>query len=521
MQFSAERWSFGDSFQIQVLSLCLTDPTFLPRYIDVIDHSYFENKDLSTLAYLVLRDFRSKSKVPHRDTVEFLIREHAQTFDPHGEQSLESRLRHFLQYVYDRQCDTAFVTSRMVRFARRQSIKIAINKAIDWLEQDKPGTDDDEVSVSEKIERAVSEACLRGSERDFGYWFHDVALDLPGIIQRSVTYRTKVPTGLPHLDEDLSGGLGAGELGVILGAPNKGKSTMLTYLGLQAAYHFQRQAKKDGSKPKSVIHITLEMSKEATALKYSAAATALRIGECKTGVENYSELMGRQLDFLANRDINIKHFPPGTTTVEEIRWYVSSLAMVDNIVPGLIIVDYADRLKGGDTDPFKYMGKIYDRLISISLDFEAPLWTGCQVRRADSQNTTVSQDGMAESWKKAEAADTIISLNQSPREMENNILRLYTAKVRDGRARDYYWCKFDPDRVAVRELTEAEIKEFCSKNEGADLNDQQPEKFHREGWKSGGGGRSKKAAPRAPKEEPAAPSLPDDDFFANVGSEQP
>lgn len=455
MQTLSEKWGYGESFQFQVLALCLRDPQFLAKYIDIIDHTYFETQELSTLAYIVLSFFKSRGTVPHRDTVDCLLHDYAQTYDKSGQQGLEARLRHWMNYIYDRQCDEDYIASRIVKFARRQAIKHAMIRSIDWMEQEKP-TDDGE-DVSEKISKEIEIACLKGTGRDFGLNFQKVALNLPEVIKNSATYRTKVPTGLPSLDCDLNGGVGAGELAVIVGGPNKGKSTILSAIGLSASYYLYEKAIREKKPPKAVIHITCEMSDWAIVLKYGAASTGMSIGDVKRGGDEYTKKMTPEIGRQAS--VYVKHFPPGSTSVEAIKWYVSNLIMVENIVPGMLILDYADRLKGGEDDRFRGMGQIYDSLIGIGLKFEIPVWTGSQVRRFDNNAELIDETGVAESWKKVEAADVILTMNQKLNEYRTNVMRLYAVKARDGRARNTYWMKFDPDKVLVRELTETEIRE--------------------------------------------------------------
>lgn len=514
MEPTAERWAYGDAFQIQVLALCLRDPQFLPRYIDVVDHSYFEQQDLSSLAYLVLSFFKSKGSVPNRDTVECLVHDYSQTYDKGGSQGLEPRLRHWVNYVYDRPADTDYIVSKIVRFAQRQAIKLAMVKSIDILEQDRPM--DEGEGVAEKISQEIGTACLKGAARDFGLQWSKVALRLPQMIRDSAVYKTKVPTSLTALDEDLNGGLGAGELGVICGPPNKGKSTMLTVLGAHAAYFLYDDAQKKKIPPKSVVHITLEMGEGMIGKKYGACQTGMTIVDAVRGGPEYEKRMSE--DLKRQSEIWIKHFPPGSTSVEALQWYIANLVVVENLFPGMIIVDYADRLKGGEEDRFRGMGKIYDGLIGIGLKFGCPVWTGSQVRRFDANNNVIDETGVAESWKKVEAADVLLTMNQTQKEYQRNILRLYAVKARDGRARNTYWCKFSPDRVLLRELTDEEIKEAETLKTREDSEARQQEGM--KGVKvydsrQQGSGRAK---PPAPVPSPVGLPAAEGDFFSVLPS---
>jgi replicative DNA helicase len=454
------QWSFGEKFQYHVLGLCLRDPTFLPKYIDVIKHTYFETETLANLAYLMLQSYKATSEVPHRDVMEFRIREHARTYDRDGSKKLEATLNFHLDNAYNRTVDEHFISTRIVKFGQRQALRLALMAAADDLESAKPADEKDD--MAEKINRRVEEACQVGTSRDIGLVWHDVALDLPAILRNSVAFKNKVGTGLPTLDKILDGGPGGGELAVVMGPPNKGKSTFLCGIGAAAQYWLMRKAKKDGTKAKAVVHITCEMSKEMTAAKYAAAVSGMKIRDVKyaEGVE-YSGKVAPQLDLQS--PLVVKDFAPGTTTVEEVKWYLSHLLMTLNLDIGVLVLDYADRLKGGEDDRFRGMGAIYDGLIQIAKKFEIPVWTGTQVTRArsrDADDGVIGMDGAAESWKKAEASDIMLSLNQNDFEAMHNVMRISNAKIRDGEAKGVIMCRWDGARCLMREMTDEEKDQF-------------------------------------------------------------
>jgi len=109
------------------------------------------------------------------------------------------------------------------------------------------------------------------------------------------------------------------------------------------------------------------------------------------------------------------------------------------------------------------MGQIYDGLIEISKKFEAPVWTGSQVRRFNAKDDLIDETGAAESWKKVEAADILMSLNQKDIEYEDRIMRLNLAKVRDGEAKKVIFTRFEHATCNLRELTQSELADYQKK----------------------------------------------------------
>ena len=460
MENISARWSFGDGFQYQVLGLCLRDPKFLAQYADVIQYSYFDNQSLSQIAFILLGHFKKSGEPPTRDVLECLIHEYAKTYDRDGSKGLESNLQNHLNYIYDRHLDAEFISSRIRKFGQRQAVQRALFECADFLQASETNRDVEGDNLVENVSKTIESACQTGLQQSKGLWWHDIALILPQMFRDSITQKTKVPTNLPRLDDCLSGGIGAGELGVIMGAPNMGKSTLLTCLGVHAQYYLAAHA-PEGETPPAVVHITCEMSDLATFLKYASSSSCLTINDVKHGNdEKYAKQVSPQLPRQA--PLHIKYFIPGTVSAEEIKWYIANIVMTQNIKIGMVILDYADRLRGGEDDRFAGMGRIYDQLIEISKKFECPVWTGCQVRRTNARDEIIDAQGAAESWKKVEAADVIISLNQKDLEAAQKIMRLGLVKVRDGEAGGLVWTKFDKACVSLRELSDQEFEELKS-----------------------------------------------------------
>ena len=97
--------------------------------------------------------------------------------------------------------DTEFVKNEFLDFCKNQKLKNAIMQSVDFL---KGGQYD-------SIKRIVDDALKAGTARDMG---HDYARDIE--LRMSETARDTVGTGWEVIDDLTNGGLGPGELGVII-----------------------------------------------------------------------------------------------------------------------------------------------------------------------------------------------------------------------------------------------------------------------------------------------------------------
>ena len=306
------------------------------------------------------------------------------------------------------------------------------------------------------------------------------------------------------VDEDSDGGPSGGELAVVMGPPNKGKSTLMTCIGARGALDLMERARKSGESPKWVVHISLEMSVRMLELKYAAAISGMYIYDVKGGHAEYADKVREEMSKYA--PVHLKYFAPMSTTVEEIKWYISNLCMCKGCTPGLLILDYADLLQGSEEDRFQGLGKIYYHLIQIGKTFSIPVWTGCQVRRDAAKDYTIDSTGAAESWKKVEAADIILTMNQTASEHALGILRLSASKVRDGMALQTYYNKFDTQKVQLRSMTEDEIREYQSSEDEANVT--APTRFRATQTR-------KRTSEPKPSQPSSGPNLPQD-FFSTL-----
>jgi hypothetical protein len=185
--------------------------------------------------------------------------------------------------------DLPYVKEKALDFCRKQALKAAIEQSIDVMGSDAGSYE----SVVEIIKKAVS----LGASSTIGHDF----LNEPDarFVKRN---RNPVPTGIQRLDGKgiLNGGLGRGEMGVIVAATGVGKSHFLTMLGANAM--------RDG---KNVIHYTLEMSESLVGLRYDSNLCEIDADEI---AERKADVLARYGSMKLGR-LFIKEFPTCWATI--------------------------------------------------------------------------------------------------------------------------------------------------------------------------------------------------------------
>jgi replicative DNA helicase len=429
----------------------LREENFLAEAWDTIKPFYFGEDDLVLLAEIVVKHASEHSSVPNRDTLESLVYQKCQAIDRDGALGKINRLSEWLNRLYAKEVgNVATVKDQLRHFARRREVLMAMIRSIDAMEGDRPEHGDKTI---ERIQGFMNEAFQIGTAKDGGVDFHDLAPRLPEILQHDALHgrENKVPTGIREIDEDINGGIGVGELGVLMAPPNRGKTTVLCNFAAHAARILSERSFTSGVK-KSVVFVTLEMHEEDIGLKLASIASHIPMSSILTQRSAYEAKIVGDLGTFA--PINIKFWSPGTATVDDIKWYISNLKMIHGQQPGVLLLDYADLLRGGEDNRFWGMGEIYKGLIALGNQFGFGTWTGSQVRRADADDKTIRSTGAAESWKKVELADVMISLNQTDDEYEQGLMRFYQAKVRRGKAKSTYYQKLHADTATICPLSD-------------------------------------------------------------------
>jgi replicative DNA helicase len=372
------------------------------KYLQFLTQRYFDYyqkyKDFPTLSLLVtiIRDDLKEGKdVVLRDQiVEFL-----------------QRIR-----VNPDMGDVQYVKDKTLDFCKKQAMKEALEKAVEMIATDNLD------SVMDLMKNALS----AGTPAAIG---HDFFEDTEARFIR--TRRLTCPTGLPQIDAQdvLNGGLGRGELGVVIAPTGVGKSHFLVQMGAEAL--------RVG---KNVVHYTFELSETAVGLRYDSNLCGIPSSDV---IDRKEEV----IEFYKNNSLGrliIKEYPTGTPSVQTLRNHIEKL-LLKSFVPSVIIIDYADIMKSSRKfDSLRHELKlVYEELRNLSMDLNVPIWTASQANREASNSEVVGLENMSEAYGKAMVADVVLSISRKPNEKATGAGRIFVAKNRAGRDGMLYPMRID------------------------------------------------------------------------------
>lgn len=231
---------------------------------------------------------------------------------------------------------------------------------------------------------------------------------------------THVSTGISPLDEILRGGLEQGELGIILAEPKKGKSIGLLHLGCAAVFTQAR-----------VAHFVLEGTTDQALNRYLTRLSGIpydRIVKDELTTEE-SRKIDKILHLYRDKLDLIPFNQHWGYTVLDVEAKLKELKAAGKD-PDLIVIDYADLLKSHVTQKEKRheQTEVYRDLKRLAVMYKKPCWTASQATRPKDEPENeylLRAKDISESYEKVRIADLVMTLNQTPREKENGLLRLH------------------------------------------------------------------------------------------------
>jgi len=392
---------FGKNFQEKLAQLMFQDRQFADQLREVLDLNFFELKYIQ-LFCKKLFDYRDKYDMyPSSSIMNTILRTELEE----DNDALNKQTRDFFARILASPEieDEDYIKDTSLDFCRRQKIKEALVKSAGLMNK---SNSLDEIGV------IVTSALKLGTDNNYGY---DYKLDFEKRFM--LKERNPVSTGWDRVDGITQGGLGRGELGVVIAPTGAGKSMALVHLGAMAV--------KAGLQ---VVHYTLELSDTVVASRYDACLTGVPL----TNLMDEKEMILEEVKNVRGKLI-IKEYPTKTASTSVIKNHLKRIASAGQKVD-MIIVDYGDLLN----PTVRYKEKrteletIYEELRAIAMEFVCPVWTASQTNRSGLNAEVVTMESISEAFNKCFVADFIFSVSRTVDDKKTNSGRIFIAKNRNG-----------------------------------------------------------------------------------------
>ena len=388
---------FGTSFQSKIIASLMSDVKFLQTISDILKPSMFDSDSNSWLVKSISDYYYEYKKQPTLEVIKFKVDEIDNDVLQAG---VVEKLRDVWKHI--EATDLEFVQSETLEFCKNQTLKIAILDSVEMLEN----------RNYDGIKSVIDEAMKAGTTRDLG---HDYVPSLELRLEESARITVKTPWDV--INDITDGGLGAGELGVVVAPAGIGKSWTLQALGANVI-----------REKKTVVHYTLELNETYVGLRYDSIFS----GITTSNIKYYKEDVSKKL-FDLNGKLLIKYFPTKAASVQTLGSHLKQIELSGTKVD-MVIVDYADILMptGNFKEKRHAIGNIYEDLRGLAGELQIPIWTASQANRSALEEDVIGADKVAEDYSKVMTADFVMSMSRKVEDKIANTGRFHVIKNRFG-----------------------------------------------------------------------------------------
>jgi replicative DNA helicase len=292
-----------------------------------------------------------------------------------------------------------------------------------------------EFEAYNKIEEIIQKALQVGITNDETT---DVFHDIDGALEQD--FRHPLPTGIVGIDNLLKGGLGIGELGVVLAPTGTGKTTLLTKFA-NTAYNLGY----------NVVQIFFEDNPGNIKRKHYTIWSEIAPDQQP---EFKDEVKGKveEAQTRSKGTLKLLKLASDNVTVSEIKNKIRKMNS-DGIKVDLLVLDYVDCIssdKSTNGEEWKGEGSVMRSLESMTGEFGMAVWTATQGNRESISSEVVTGDQMGGSIKKAQIAHVILSIGKTLEQKEHNLATLTLLKSRIGKDGVVFQnCKFNNEYLII------------------------------------------------------------------------
>jgi replicative DNA helicase len=412
----------GFSFQQSLIKAIIEDKKYGETIIDVLESKFFDNNSFKFIMENTKELYKSYNKIPDYNTL-------AQKIMAEGGNKDSSKVHvDTLEAIKNNEAQTEYVKDTALNFCKQQNLKRELKNVQNIIENG-------EFEAYNKIEEIIQKALQVGITNDETT---DVFHDIDGALEQD--FRHPLPTGIVGIDNLLKGGLGIGELGVVLAPTGTGKTTLLTKFA-NTAYNLGY----------NVVQIFFEDNPGNIKRKHYTIWSEIAPDQQP---EFKDEVKGKveEAQTRSKGTLKLLKLASDNVTVSEIKNKIRKMNS-DGIKVDLLVLDYVDCIssdKSTNGEEWKGEGSVMRSLESMTGEFGMAVWTATQGNRESISSEVVTGDQMGGSIKKAQIAHVILSIGKTLEQKEHNLATLTLLKSRIGKDGVVFQnCKFNNEYLVI------------------------------------------------------------------------
>lgn len=419
------------ALQENILTLLVFDDEFCPIVRNTISANLFESavfRDIAAHAIDYYDKFKEAIKEHLADELEGVLEG--------GDKRKAASYRRVLDNIFMAKdgMNSEYVVSKLHGFVRQQTLKSAIVKAVEAVEDGNVDQAEIELNKGLKSQMVSFELGTSFSDPKQSLQFFDHVTD-------------GIQTGIAQLDNrDICPR--RQELYMFVAPAKKGKTWALMQLGKWALLA-----------RKKVLHITLEMSEQRVSMRYIQSFFSISKREAKIRYPRFTldedgrfsnisieeivrptlrdegiraQLASRlEREFRKRPPLIIKQFATGSLTIPMLNAYLDGLERFHKFIPDVLILDYPKLMKLNAQNLRIELGSITEQLRGIAVERNLALVTAAQGNRDSASAMIVTDTMIGEDYSQIATADNVITYTQTAQEKKLGLARLYVSNGRN------------------------------------------------------------------------------------------
>lgn len=449
----------GEDFQYELVKCFIEDQPFFKSVEPIVDQNMFTVDTLRRLVGFMKDRYAITESVTTYKDLDTIVR--SKITDAIGVERCLATLDK-IQTTETRGID--LIEGLSEKFFKQQNLTKAINMAQDII---KVG----DAERYPEIEEIVRKALEINNKSDIGYHIFD---NMDDALKED--YRCTIPTGASELDKALGGGLGKGELGIIIAPSSVGKTSATTGFAATAAV---TQTEDNNFQGYKVLHIHFEDTEVNIKRKYYAFLTdfdACDLSKPEIRPIAVQMINNNKWKELIQKNVIAWNPSSGEVSASDIKAKVKQL-IASGFKPDLIIVDYFECLKlekstSIEDKEYTREGLTMRKLETIGKEFNLAIWCPVQGTKDSFNQQIVGMSQAGGSVKKVQIGHVIISFARTEQMRIENKINIFISKFRPGRItkNQFLGVTFNNGTTKFDFSTETEVDDSLESNQAYQTN---------------------------------------------------
>ena len=413
--------------QKTLIELIYSDPSVFARVKPILKPEYFDKKFQPTISYLI--DFSNQfNTLPLIEQLNTEVR-----LDYNKINGIENNI--------NTQSSILWLAEQ---FIKKRALEIAVEEAYGLIAK----------GETSGIDKIIKDAQQISLQKDLGMNFWDKPVEW---LEQQESEQGILPTGWNTFDDLMYGGFGWGELNYVVAPVNSGKSLCMQNLAINWSMMGY-----------NVLFFTLEMNRRLVGKRMASMVSSVPYRDIRKDINKVSDSIIYKRKDIQPGILQIADLPIGCNA-NDIESFIQEFEIEKNVIPNIIIIDYADIMSPCDRriDP-NNLNRV-DKAISLELRDIARertrngkntmVLTASQITKDSMDEMEFGMSNVAGGTTKTQNADNIFSVRTNDAMRQRGEYEFKFLKTRNSGSKDKKLkMKFNVDTLLISDLEEIQVQ---------------------------------------------------------------